>query len=128
MNTQLLLTFSDKREYKDCISNIRRYFTIIDNRVFVLEDVLNPESVYITYNIDAFNYNDKPQKTILVHRKKHTNTIYTVNAINKIIINEIGYLNSNYKINWNNYKNSLTLVRNNNLIVRNTKLYEIIDF
>jgi hypothetical protein len=38
-----------------------------------------------TYNVDQPNINNIPENTILVHRKKETNTLYTINALNELI-------------------------------------------
>jgi hypothetical protein len=49
-----------------------------------------------------------------VHRKKETNTLYTVNALNEIIqrINN-GVLDKTYQLEWHNYRNSLLLTDEN---------------
>ena len=50
--------------------------------------------------------------TILVHRKKQTNTLYTINALNEVIkyLNR-GVLDTSYKIPWENYRNCLLLTK-----------------
>jgi hypothetical protein len=52
----------------------------------------------------------KAINTISVHRKKETNTLYTVNALNEIIqrLNN-GVLDKTYQLEWYNYQNSLLL-------------------
>ena len=46
----------------------------------------------------------------MIHRKKETNTLYTVNALNAIIrkVNN-GILDKKFIIEWENYSNSLLL-------------------
>ena len=46
----------------------------------------------------------------MLHIKKDTNSLYTVNALNEIIkIVNNGVLDKSYVVDWNNYKNSLLL-------------------
>ena len=46
--------------------------------------------------------------TISLHRKKNTNTLYTINALNDLIRElNAGKLDKTYPIKWENYKNSL---------------------
>ena len=59
-------------------------YTIIYNKLFVLEIVGKDEYV-ITYNVDQGNVQTIPDNTILVHRKKESNTLYTINALNELI-------------------------------------------
>jgi hypothetical protein len=66
---------------------------------------------------------------VLVHRKKETNTLYTINAINDLIkeINN-GVLDKNYKIEWELYRNSILLSNNGVLTILPTtvkKIYRI---
>ena len=66
--------------------------------------------------------------TISIHRKKHTNTLYTINAINELIKSaNNGILDKSFKINWENYRNQLLIGSLNGLKVVNTKLFKIIN-
>jgi hypothetical protein len=75
---------------------------------------LDEDKVIVTYNIDYSNFyeNIHIPNTILVHRKKQTNTLYTINALNEVIkyLND-GVLNISYKIPWENYRNCLLLTK-----------------
>ena len=70
----------------------------------------------------------KKSNTILIHRKKDTNTLYTVNALNEIIktVNN-GVLDKTYIITWENYKNSLLLTNNDGYRRIVLELYKRID-
>ena len=48
--------------------------------------------------------------TISLHRKKITNTLYTINALNELIktINN-GVLDTNYQVEWDTYKNMILI-------------------
>ena len=66
--------------------------------------------------------------TILVHRKKEFNTLYTINALNELIkLLNNGFIDKNYKIPWNEYKNSILLTQNHNINIIKTEIYKIIN-
>jgi hypothetical protein len=66
--------------------------------------------------------------TILLHRKKESNTLYTINALNALIKSlNGGVLDTNYRITWLDYKNSILLVQSNDLNIIKTKIHKIIN-
>jgi hypothetical protein len=66
--------------------------------------------------------------TILLHRKKESNTLYTINALNALIKSlNSGILDTNYRITWLDYKNSILLIQNNDLNIIQTKIHKIIN-
>jgi hypothetical protein len=66
--------------------------------------------------------------TILLHRKKESNTLYTINALNALIKSLNGsVLDTNYRITWLDYKNSILLVQSNDLNIIKTKIHRIIN-
>jgi hypothetical protein len=96
--------------------------------MFVLESPQTTEYI-ITYNIDTENsVNEIPENTILLHRKKESNTLYTINALNTLIkeLNN-GMLDNQFKVNWNDYQNSILLTQGPDLRILNTKIYKIIN-
>jgi len=122
MKTQLLLTFTGYDYIDDVIENIKSVYELSDDRIFVLVNKRNPKEAYLTYNVVKKNYVDTPSRTILVHRKKETNTLYTINAVNQAILDEVGVYDHNYDLNWNQYKNSLLLTDDYGLRKISTKL------
>ena len=52
--------------------------------MFLFTDANNRSDLYVTYNVEPDDYGKTPN-TIMIHRKKETNTLYTVNALNAII-------------------------------------------
>ena len=97
------------------------------NKVFILE-VLDQDEYVLTYSIDQGNVNSIPENTILVHRKKETNTLYTINALNELIkkLNG-GVVDTSYKITWNHYKNCILLTQHGKLNQLNTKIHKIVE-
>jgi hypothetical protein len=97
------------------------------NKIFVLK-ILNEDEIVCTYNIDQGNVDSIPSNTILVHRKKETNSLYTINALNELIKSlNGGQLNNNFKINWDNYRNTILLTRQSELKQLKTKIYKIVE-
>ena len=97
------------------------------NKMFVLF-VKSTNEYVITYNVDQGNVNSIPENTILVHRKKETNTLYTINALNELIkkLND-GVVDMAYRVNWPHYRNSILLTQHNELKQLNTKVFKIIE-
>jgi hypothetical protein len=97
------------------------------NKMFVLQVKSNDEYV-VTYNVDQGNVNDIPDNTILVHRKKETNSLYTINALNELIKSlNGGVVDTRFMINWQHYKNCILLTQHNEIKQLNTRIYKIIE-
>lgn len=125
---KLFCTFTAKDELEDIISTINRRHSILYNKIFVLESPQSEELI-CTYNIDTGNVSEAPlPNTILLHRKKESNTLYTINALNTLIkkLNN-GVLDTSYIINWHDYKNSILLTNGPELRKLDTSIYKIID-
>lgn len=125
MKTQLLLTFTSYDYIDDVIENIKSVYELSDNRIFVLVNKKNPKEAYLTYNVVKNNYEETPSRTISIHRKKETNTIYTINAVNQAILDEVGVYDHSFDINWNQYKNCILLTDDYGLRQIPTKLDSI---
>ena len=127
LNNKLFCTFTDLEGLDTLIENITSKYDIMYNKLFVLEIVGKDEYV-VTYNVDQTNLNAIPENTILVHRKKESNTLYTINALNELIkkLND-GVVDTRYRVDWQHYKNCVLLTQHNELNQLNTKIYKIID-
>ena len=125
MRTQLLCTFTFEESLEDTLDDIIDTHDILFNRIFVLES--DDDELMCTYNISyVTKYNMLPD-TISVHRKKETNTIYTINALNQLIrMLNGGNLDKSYTVNWGDYSNSIMLVRGGEFSILPTKVYKII--
>ena len=61
-----------------------------------------------------------------VHRKKNSNTLYTINALNKAVaLEHDGQTGRHLKLDWENYKNSIMLLTGNELKVYNVEVVRI---
>jgi hypothetical protein len=127
MNNKLFCTFTSGEELETLIENISHSYTIMYNKMFVLF-VKSTNEYVLTYNVDQGNVNVIPENTILVHRKKETNSLYTINAINELIkkLNG-GVVDTSYRINWQHYRNCILLTQHNELKQLNTKVHSIIE-
>ena len=129
MNNRLYCTFVEPNEIKEISKEIQLSYKILFDKIFVLES-LDGEKIMLTYNVDLGNTKGEFAigNTILVHRKKQTNTLYTINALNELIksLNN-GVLDKSYSINWNNYKNCILLVHADGYKKVDTKIKEIIN-
>ena len=127
MNNRLFCTFTPLNELDLLIDGLSRKYDIMYNKMFVLHVKSNNEYV-VTYNVDQGNVNDIPENTILVHRKKESNTLYTINALNELIkkLNG-GVVDTKFPVEWQHYRNCILLTQHNEIKQLNTKIYKIIE-
>ena len=127
MSNKLFCTFTTEEHLEELISTISKRYTILYSKIFVLHAKSNDEFI-CTYNVDFNNVANFLDNTILVHRKKESNTLYTINALNTLIkeLND-GYLDPSYKVDWNDYRNCILLTRGNELKRINTRLHKIVE-
>ena len=129
MNNRLYCTFTTSDGVSEIIEKVKYSYVILFNKIFVLES-LDGKKTMLTYNVDMNNSstNNIIDNTILVHRKKQTNTLYTINALNELIksLNN-GVLDKKFPINWDDYKNCILLVQTEGFNKIDTKVKEIIN-
>lgn len=127
MKPQLLCTFAHRKDLDIITDYIITSYTIVERRLFVFSDADVRNDLYVTYNVDTADTKRIPN-TILIHRKKETNTMYTVNALNTIIREaNNGILDKTYLINWITYRNSLLLTNGDGLRHIQLQLFKRID-
>lgn len=127
---KLFATFSKKEDIEQTLEIITSRYTILFNKIFILESKDSDEFI-CTYNIDPGNMSSTSvlPNTILLHRKKESNTLYTINALNTLIksLNN-GYADPQYKVNWNDYRNTILLTQSNDQLRRlDTTIHRIIS-
>lgn len=124
---KLFCTFSSKDTLEDTLKSINREYTILYKKIFVLASQDSDEYM-CTYNIEI---DGGPTKilpnTILLHRKKESNTLYTINALNTLIKSlNAGVLDSTFPIHWPDYKNCILLTQGEELRRLNTTIHKIV--
>ena len=129
MKTQLLATFTTKTDLDTTVEKIKGAYTIAFGKVYVLQNENNVNELICTYNVDlskGADYNDV-KGTISLHRKKHSNTLYTINALNEVIANlNNGLIDSKFIVPWENFKNTLMVTNSDGLNKISTRIYKII--
>ena len=130
MKTQLLCTFTSKRNIDNTINKIKESYKITFNKIYVLQNEDDIRELICTYNVDAdesIDYNVVPN-TISLHRKKHSNTLYTINALNEVIKNlNNGILDTGYQLPWENFRNMIMVTNSDGLNKINTRIFKIIQ-
>lgn len=129
--TQLLCTFVPTEALMENVEQIKNCYTLAFSNVYVLENVDDAAQLILTYNIIAGSLKADhipPASTISVHRKKQTNTIYTINALNALIASKNGgTIDKSYKVDWNELKNSILVTAHGQLKVVHTKIQQIVN-
>ena len=129
MKTQLLATFTTKTDLDKTIENIKGAYTIAFSKIYVLQNEKDINELICTYNVDlaaGADYNDV-KGTISLHRKKHSNTLYTINALNEVVANlNNGLVDSKFIVPWENFKNTLMVTNSDGLNKISTRIYKII--
>ena len=127
LKNKLFCTFSPKDKLEDTLDTIKGEYSIMYSKIFVLESEDSDEFL-CTYNIEVQSSSTRVlPNTILLHRKKETNTLYTINSLNLLIksLNE-GVLDTSFRIEWPNYRNTVLLTQGDDLRKLSTKIHKIV--
>lgn len=127
LKNKLFCTFSAKDRLEDTLNTIKSEYTIMYGKIFVLESEESDEYL-CTYNIEIDQSSTRIlPNTILLHRKKESNTLYTINSLNLLIksLNE-GVLDTSYRVDWLDYKNTILLTQGEDLKKLSTKIHKIV--
>lgn len=127
MNNRLFCTFSSEENLEELLGTIKAKYKILYNKIFILY-AKSTEEYIMTYNVDQVNITTFLDNTILVHRKKESKTLYTINSLNRLIESlNGGILDISYQVNWNDYQNCILLTKGSELKIVNTKLFRILE-
>ena len=129
MRTQLLCTFTKQDKLNETIDIIVSCNDILYDKIYVFENKDDSNQLLCTYNIEfKENFAENIIDTISLHRKKQSNTLYTINALNEVIRSKNnGILDKKYIVDWNEFNNTLLLTNENGLTKIPTKIHQIID-
>jgi len=127
VRTQLLCSFTTEELFESLLKTIFSSYEIFSRKIFILR--LEPsKELVISYNIIPNSNMEFLPNTIMAHRKKETNTLYTINALNRLIRNlNNGEMDKLYLIDWNSYRNSMILTDGDGFKIMKTNLFRIID-
>ena len=130
MNTQLLCTFTTNKKLDQTLMDISSKFNVIYEKIYVLQYEDKHNELICTYNVEKnrdLDFN-AVANTISLHRKKITNTLYTINALNELIM-EInnGVLDTKFELPWERYKNMILITNKEGLSRISTRILKIIN-
>jgi len=127
MRTQLLCTFTTDKSMRKTIDQIVDSYDILYNKIFVLKNVDSHYERLCTYNIERNQDYSILKDTISLHRKKYTNTLYTINALNHLIqAHNNGVLDTTFQLDWEGYRDCIMLTNDEGLRRIDTEVDEII--
>lgn len=122
----MVCTFARTYEIDETLENIKDKFTVLNGKIFLLKTISPQSELIMSYNIQMETRQDFLPKSIMVHRKKETNTIYTINALNELIMNiNNGVLDKHYPIDWGRYENSILLKKQDGLKILKIQVVNI---
>ena len=104
---------------------------LANNYIFLLASTEEPSKKILTYNAQLRDQKIMHSRlyTIRVHRKKITNTLYTINALNLAVAKDNdGQTGRHLKLDWEQYENTLLLTKHNTLAatpIRVIKIFRI---
>lgn len=129
MYTQLLCTFTTEDELKNTIEKIVKAYDIAFDSIYILENIDEEGALCCTYNIltESEIREPVPPSTISLHRKKQTNTLYTINALNKLVAEQNdGKPDKNFQVDWAELQNTVLVTQYGHLKTIRTRIKEII--
>jgi len=129
MRTQLLCTFTRKAKLNEIVDVIVSCNDILYDKIYIFENRDDSNQLICTYNVEFIeNYEENIIDTISLHRKKQSNTLYTINALNEVIREKNnGVLDKSFMVDWMEFENTLLLTNESGLTKISTKIHQIID-
>ena len=128
MSISLLCTFVQEKELQQTLDIIQDRYQLVYNYIYVLNNADTISELYVTYNIDtSYGNHLSVDDTILIHRKKESNTLYTINALNMLISeSNNGRLDKSFIIDWSKYTNSMVLTKMDSTRIIKTEIFKVI--
>tara|TARA_Y100001963_G_C6540156_1_gene335109 strand:+ start:104 stop:517 length:414 start_codon:yes stop_codon:yes gene_type:complete len=129
MRTQLLCTFTRKSKLNEIIDIIVSCNDILYDKIYIFENKDDSNQLICTYNVEFIdNFEENIIDTISLHRKKQSNTLYTINALNEVIREKNnGVLDKSFMVDWDEFENTLLLTNELGLQKIPTKIHQIVD-
>jgi len=123
--SQLLCTFVGHTGASSTLHAIIKEFgqAILDGKIIVLKNKDTGLAYACVYNVVGECDEHQLRSTILIHRNRSTNTLYTINSLN--LLNKHlnnGVHKENFAIPWEEYKQQMLLSNNNELNIVKTAL------
>jgi hypothetical protein len=125
---KVFTTFCHKDDLDNMIDDIKRTYTIWNNKILVFKSE-QTEELIITYNIEPGNLREVETigNTVLLHKNKDSKTLFSINAINLLNQQENGDTKGYYKVPWEKYERSILITRRGVFTQLRIELYKTID-
>ena len=129
MRTQLLCTFTRQSRLNETLNVIIECNDILYDKVYIFQNLEDTTQLICTYNVEFIdNFEENIENTISLHRKKQSNTLYTINALNEVIrAKNKGILDKRFNVDWSEYQNTLLLTNETGLNIIPTKIHQIVN-
>ena len=129
MRTKLLCTFTRLSRLNETLSVIIECNDILYDKIYIFQNMDDTTQLICTYNVEFIdNYEENIENTISLHRKKQSNTLYTINALNEVIrAKNKGILDKRFNVDWSEYQNTLLLTNETGLNIIPTKIHQIVN-
>mgnify|MGYP003642345087 CR=1 FL=1 len=122
------ITSDDEGQLNNEVDFIVNNLNLTNKYIFLFRLLEEPTKKILTYNAipqPGKHFNPRLY-TMRVHRKKQTNTLYTINALNAAVAAQHdGAQGKNLKLNWDEYKNCLLLTEGKKLKVHPVEVLKI---
>tara|TARA_Y100000592_G_C5415506_1_gene290377 strand:- start:61 stop:495 length:435 start_codon:yes stop_codon:yes gene_type:complete len=122
------ITGADDDKITEEVNFIVNNMDLTNSYVFLLRNQTDPDKKIITYNavVPRGSSFHPHLYTMRVHRKKQTNTLYTINALNAAVAEQHdGKTGRDLKLDWGVYENSLLLTVGKKLQVHPIEVVKI---
>src|SRR3989304_1695302 len=123
--TVLLASFIFPERLDWFIGYLNSKFNIPKNKIFIYQNLTDESKLIVTFKLKIkkdkkLNFKALFPNAILIH--KRNTTLYTINALNKLIesqnVENYGNIDhKSIKIDWNEYQNKIILNVNNKLTI-----------
>lgn len=122
------LTNVEDQEVLDEVNFIVNHMELTNNFIFLFQNTEEPHKKILTYNALVTKGNPFHPRlyTMRIHRKKQTNTLYTINALNAAVASQHdGKTGRDLKLDWSVYESSLLLATGKKLKVHPLEVLKI---
>jgi len=106
-------TTDSEEQILEEVQYIADNFQLTNKYIFLLRNTEDPNKKVLTYNavMQKGKFLNQRLFTMRIHRKKSTNTLYTINALNLAVAKDHdGQTGKHLKLDWEKYSNSILLV------------------
>ena len=124
-----LASFVNEDKVESFINYLTKRFNLNSEKIFIYNSPEEKDKKILTFRVylrEGKKINTKTffPTTIIVHKKGEC--FYTINALNKLIDEEVGENKGNinhkeYQIDWDKYQDKMLIVKNKELIIMNIK-------